>query len=891
MSVVVKIISKDFTRPGFEKASQRVRKLEQEVSRAVSRFKMLGVAAAAATGMAVNKFAQFDKGVREITTLLGDLTDKEIKRLGDEITDMAVKYGQALDKMTKARYDIISAGFADAAQSAVLLEQSAKLAVAGVSEVSKTADILTTVLNAYRMSVGEATAVSDILFTTVRLGKTTIDEIASGLGRAASIAPTVGVSLKELSAVLATLTAAGISTDEAVTAMTATMSAFLSPSKELTERINEAGYATGAAMVKALGFREALRRVTEGANEAEKAALFPNIRAMRAVFPLVGDLADSFAQNLQQLDSAAGATDQAFAKMEDSISMRMARMKMKFEKAFLAVGEMVAPVAEGIANIVDWFDKLEPASQKGVAAFAAVTTALYLLRGAIVAATGPMGLLYGLIGAVGAGVATWGVTKIADDLGDMAQGLDAAQIKADILSGKIKLTDDQLKEFQEVTGIKITFGEMLESGMIKPLDDAGVKIDEVKQKMQSIGDIDIGKIELEIDLKTGMGQKIEKPQVELILKPVLRESDLSQALNAERELLAEFADEVNALTIGRVFPPDELEEDKAFLAQTLSEEIEIIRQKQEERLQIQSELYGRSKELMLTQFEERLAAIDEYWQQNAELVQYWQDYINQLEQQANIQRMEKIDGYVGHVANVFTSLYNFRAAQIRANLESELQAERRRFQATVDYIRQTYTVGGKLTEEGRRRMAEAEERYNNRVSALREEARAKEISAARALKPVKLAQAISNVALAVTKALPNIWLAGLVGAMGAIQIATIAAQPYASGGVVEGQTIEFTPVGADVVPAMLRPGEVVVPAEQARQNRAQLQEIISGQSTPSKQVIIDVGGLNINVSAIDASGFDDLIRTTEFRDSLIQAINDGVIKIIIDEIGEARAWQ
>ncbi len=53
---------------------------------------------------------------------------------------------------------------------------------------------------------------------------------------------------------------------------------------------------------------------------------------------------------------------------------------------------------------------------------------------------------------------------------------------------------------------------------------------------------------------------------------------------------------------------------------------------------------------------------------------------------------------------------------------------------------------------------------------------------------MKIAQSISNTALAVTEALPNIPLAILIGALGAAEVATIAAQPFAKGGIVNRPT-------------------------------------------------------------------------------------------------------
>ena len=88
-------------------------------------------------------------------------TDKEIKNMGKEMRSLAAFSGQAMDKLTKARYDIVSAGFADAASSALFLKTSADLAVGGVTDIGVASDFLTTTLNAYNLEVGETVNVFD----------------------------------------------------------------------------------------------------------------------------------------------------------------------------------------------------------------------------------------------------------------------------------------------------------------------------------------------------------------------------------------------------------------------------------------------------------------------------------------------------------------------------------------------------------------------------------------------------------------------------------------------------------------------------------------------------------------------------------------------------------
>lgn len=137
----------------------------------------------------------------------------------------------------------------------------------------------------------------------------------------------------------------------------------------------------------------------------------------------------------------------------------------------------------------------------------------------------------------------------------------------------------------------------------------------------------------------------------------------------------------------------------------------------------------------------------------------------------------------------------------------------------------------------------------------------KEKDAKEQMKPVKVAQAISNVALGVTQALasgPPPWnfiQAGLVAAAGAAEVATITSQKYAGGGWVKGNG------NTDTVHAMLTPGELVLTPDQAKMMVAAYKE----QKSQLKVETQPAGGATIiNYSPLYSdAGPADMARFTE----------------------------
>ena len=70
---------------------------------------------------------------------------------------------------------------------------------------------------------------SDILFTTVRLGKTTIRELAASIGTAAGMAASAGISFGDFNAMVATMTLSNPRTPRVMTQIRAMINNILNP--------------------------------------------------------------------------------------------------------------------------------------------------------------------------------------------------------------------------------------------------------------------------------------------------------------------------------------------------------------------------------------------------------------------------------------------------------------------------------------------------------------------------------------------------------------------------------------------------------------------------------------------------------------------------------------
>ena len=128
---------------------------------------------------------------------------------------------------------------------------------------------------------------------------------------------------------------------------------------------------------------------------------------------------------------------------------------------------------------------------------------------------------------------------------------------------------------------------------------------------------------------------------------------------------------------------------------------------------------------------------------------------------------------IGTVGDLMSTMYE---GDIE-NIEKQQEANEEAYNADVERIDAMVEQGVLSTEEGeaRKRAAEAETAKKNEE--LENEKVKLQQKQAKWQKGVDIAQAGIATALAITRALPNLVLAAIVGAMGAVQIATIAATP------------------------------------------------------------------------------------------------------------------
>lgn len=293
---------------------------------------------------------------------------------GDDFTsyyqgliDISNRTGVAFSDLSESMYSALSAGVA---QEKVLdfVESSVKLSKGGFTQTATAIDIVTTALNAYHMEMDEATHVQDVLITTQNLGKTTVDELASNMGKLIPTANGVNIAFDQLGAMYATVTANGVATAEATTYLNSMINELGASGSTAEKTMQEATKGTDMAgkkfsEISAMGYdvTDVLTLMSDYAQKTGKSLsdMFSSSEGAKAASILLSNV-EGFKSNIDAMVDSTGAAATAAETMMDTTAEKIQVAKNQIDNLTSSIAEQLLPViGEEAQNIADALNSSE----------------------------------------------------------------------------------------------------------------------------------------------------------------------------------------------------------------------------------------------------------------------------------------------------------------------------------------------------------------------------------------------------------------------------------------------------------------------------------------------------------------------------------------------------
>jgi TP901 family phage tail tape measure protein len=347
VSVVANVAINVDSRGAVSKLRQ-VQTQSQQTERAVEGLSRAfgGLAAAFGAGFALTKVIadvkELDTNLRRLGTVGVDVAkiSPALSKLSDELGGVASKA-----ELAAASYQAASAGFSDTAGNINILRAATKAAVGGLADTQAVTEVLVKTLNSYGLAGDQAAKVTDSISKAVELGNQEWSDYTSQLGRVASIAALVGVSVDELNAFISSATLNGATAEIAFTGLGATLSQIITPTKESQEAAAKLGIAWNYGGLQAKGFSGLMAELAIAMEKDKETAsrMVGPIEAARGAFAAASKDGSDFKNILEQIGGAAGKTDADFQTMKGSLENTLKALDTSFKNLSEALGTAFGP--------------------------------------------------------------------------------------------------------------------------------------------------------------------------------------------------------------------------------------------------------------------------------------------------------------------------------------------------------------------------------------------------------------------------------------------------------------------------------------------------------------------------------------------------------------------
>ena len=299
---------------------------------------------------AVQAFAVFEKGLRNIEILMGENRD-EIQLFERDVLSLSKQFGVTTNALLKSAFDIQSA-LGDTKKSLDILNNATKLAVAGGADMVDTTAGLITLMENYGHTLTGAADAADLLFKAQVRARATIAELSAASGTFLPLAAKLSISAEDALASFAKMTVVLGNVSESATAMNGILNGLIKPTTELKEKVEE-WFGVSVQQVVAQGkFLELMERLGE-LSEEEIGQMIPRIRGLKGLLAVSQDI-NTVRKHSIEFEERTGIVQENLGIQMASTQKRLDILTASWHQFNIKVGEAIV---EG-TPLVSWMQKL-----------------------------------------------------------------------------------------------------------------------------------------------------------------------------------------------------------------------------------------------------------------------------------------------------------------------------------------------------------------------------------------------------------------------------------------------------------------------------------------------------------------------------------------------------
>lgn len=361
-----------------------LQKTGDKITKAGKKVAPLSLACGAFLTGAVKGASDFQNGMNKMSTLF-DTSKTSVKGLSSEFLNLSNITGISATELAEAGYQALSAG-QSVDKVGKFVETAGNLAKAGFTSTTTAVDVLTTAMNAYGKNAGSADDIANKLVRTQNLGKTTVDELASSMGKIIPTASSMGVNIDNLTSGYVSLTKQGISTAESTTYMNSMLNELGDSSTNLGKIIKEkTGMSFQDCMKAGMSLGDVLKVTKDYADENGIAynELWGSAEAGKAGLAILNGGVDEFNNTVGIMSSKTNDVGQALQKLESPSTKAKKAINearnsgIEFGTSILiSLTPAINAVTSGIERLTSWFNGLSNGTKTTIAVILALIAGL-----------------------------------------------------------------------------------------------------------------------------------------------------------------------------------------------------------------------------------------------------------------------------------------------------------------------------------------------------------------------------------------------------------------------------------------------------------------------------------------------------------------------------------
>lgn len=363
---------------------KKIEKAGDAVGKVGKKFAPLS-AVAAGTLTAVTKGASdFQNGMAKMSTLF-DTSQVSVQKLSKEFLNLSNETGKSAVELTEAGYQALSASV-PVEKLGSFIRTSANMAKVGFTDTATSVDLLSTAVNAYGLEADQVDNIANKLVNTQNLGKTSVNELASSMGKVIPTAAGMNVNLDQLCTMYTLMTKQGIATAESTTYMNSMLNELGDSGTDVGKVLKEkTGKSFQDLMKDGKTTGDALKILKDYSKETGKAfnELWGSQEAGKAAMALLNDSAGDFNETMGSMANVADLVGQGLEKM-NTPSAKMAKALNRIKNSGIELGSVllttVAPYVEQftkkVEELTEKFNKMPDSQKKMVLVMLAVVASI-----------------------------------------------------------------------------------------------------------------------------------------------------------------------------------------------------------------------------------------------------------------------------------------------------------------------------------------------------------------------------------------------------------------------------------------------------------------------------------------------------------------------------------